>query len=136
MNYDVVRKLETGIVLTGAEAKAVQTGKVDLSKSFAKIIEREIYLINALINTNQKGQEARRNRKLLAHKKEIQSLVVAMKVRKLTLAPLSMYTKGRLVKIELGLVRSRRKHEKREALKRRDIERDMEREAKDFRRSR
>lgn len=127
--YQLLDKFESGIVLTGAEAKAVNSGHVDLSQSFARFIKGELYLINANIYVqNVPGADSKRSRKLLMHKRELESLHGQLSQKKLTIVPLSVYTKGRLVKLELALARSKRKFEKREALKQKDIKRDIERE--------
>lgn len=124
-------RVEAGISLTGAEAKAVRTGHADLSDSHAKIISGEIFLVNAKIYPqNVKGADTTRRRKLLLHKSEIVSLGTKMKQKKLTLVPIKLYTKGPLVKLELGLGKPKRKFEKREALKKKDLKRELAREIK------
>ncbi len=124
-------RVEAGIVLTGGEAKAVRLGKTDLSNAHARIVEGEVYLVNANIPIEgKKSYNSTRSRKLLLHKKEIVSLESKVKQRKLTLVPVSVYTKHRLVKVELALGKSKRKFEKRQTIKKRDIDRDIERELK------
>lgn len=118
-------RFEAGISLSGGEAKAVRTGHADLSQSYAKIFNGEAYLINANIPVFGAKVEPTRTRKLLMHKSEIVSILTKMKQRKLTLVPLKLYTKARLIKLELALGKSKRKFEKKEALKRRDIEREI-----------
>ena len=128
-NYKLLEKFEAGVVLTGAEVKAVKRGKVDLSRSFGKIIDGEIFLVNANIALDDiKDQSATRSRKLLLHKKEITSILTKIKAKKLTLVPTKMYTKKRLIKVEVALAKAKRRHEKREAIKSADIKRDIERE--------
>lgn len=121
-DYDISEKIEAGIVLTGAEVKAVKENKVDFLGSFAKPVGGEIFLINLHIGA---GEDTRRTRKLLLNKKEILNLTLKAKASKLTLIPLSLYTKTRKVKVELGLGRGKRKHEKRAELKNKDIEREI-----------
>jgi len=122
-------RIETGVVLSGGEAKAVRTGHLDLSQSHARVVNGEIFLINANIPIQSAAKyDSTRMRKLLLHKREIISLSTKMKQQKLTLVPVKMYTKGHLVKCELALGKSKRKFEKKEAIKRKDIERDIEKE--------
>ncbi len=128
-NYKLFDRLETGISLLGAEVKALRSGNVDLSQSFAKIIDGEVYLINANIPVQgKKDYKSTRSRKLLLHKDQITSIQSKIKAKKLTLVPTKVYTKGRLVKVEIALAKAKRKYEKKEAIKRKDIEREIERE--------
>jgi len=119
--YNILDRFEAGIMLSGGEAKAIRDGRADISRSFAKIISGEVYLVNANIDST-------RSRKLLLHKNEILSLETQMKAQKLTLVPVSLYTKGRLVKVELALAKAKREFDKRKSLKQKDIKRDIERE--------
>lgn len=123
-------RLEAGLSLSGGEAKSVRTGHADLSQAYAKILNAEVYLINANIPVPGAKYEPTRTRKLLMHKKEIASLWVKMKQRKLTLVPVKLYTKARLIKCELALGKSKRQFEKRETIKRRDIDREIQQELK------
>ena len=127
-NYRFIEKYEAGIVLTGDEGKAVKQGKVDIDKTYVKAIGNELYLINA--NFNKPGDTG--SRKLLLHKEEIISLLTETKAKRLTLIPTKMYTRGRLIKLEFALAKSKRGYEKRDLIKRKDIERDIERELKDI----
>ena len=132
-NYKLFDKYEAGISLLGAEAKVVKKGNVDLSKSFAKVIGEEVYLINANIPVaGKKNYDPARTRKLLLHKDEIVSIKTKIKTKKLTLVPTMLYTKGRLVKAEIALAKTKRRFEKKEAIKRKDIEREIDREIKDL----
>lgn len=122
-------KVEAGISLKGAEAKAIRTGHLDLSQSTARIINGEVWLINANIPVSGlQNYNSTRSRKLLLHKLEIVSLGSKIKQRKLTLVPTKVYTKGRLVKVELVLGKAKRKFEKRQAVKKKDIDREISRE--------
>ncbi len=124
-------RIEAGLSLSGGEAKAIRTGHLDLSQAVARVLNGEIYLINANIPIQgAKKYVSTRMRKLLLHKKEILSLGTEMKQRKLTLVPLSMYTKGHLVKLQLALGKAKAKYEKKEAIKKKDIERELEQEFK------
>ena len=124
-------RFEAGISLTGGEAKAVRTGHLDLSQSHARIIGGEAFLVNANIPIQGAVKyDSTRMRKLLLHKREIISVSTKMKQKKLTLVPIKMYTKGHLVKCELALGKSKRKFEKKDSLKRKDVTREIEKEFK------
>jgi SsrA-binding protein len=128
-NYTIEEKIEAGIVLTGGEARAIRTGHINLSNSYAKIIGNEVFLINADVPVmGAKDYDSTHMRKLLLNRREIIDLETKMKQKKLTLVPTKAYLKGRRVKIELGLAKSKREFEKRESIKKKDIQRDMERE--------
>jgi SsrA-binding protein len=127
-NYKLFEKFEAGLVLTGAEVKAVKRGIVDISHSYAKIIGDEAYLVNT--NIAVEGKDATRTRKLLLHRRELMSIKSKIKAKKLTLVPTKLYTKGRLVKVEIALAKTKRKFEKKESIKKKDIERDIEAELK------
>jgi SsrA-binding protein len=124
-------RVEAGLVLSGGEAKAIRTGHLDLSQSVVRILNGEAYLINANIPIlGAQKYVSTRTRKLLLHRQELISLATKMKQRKLTLVPTKVYTKGRLIKIELALGKPKTKYEKREAIKKKDIERELEQELK------
>lgn len=129
-NYTIEDRFEAGINLLGAEVKAVRLGLVDLSGSFARIIGSEAYLVNAKISPYQYARpeqyDPNRTRKLLLHKKQIISLKGKIEGSSLTIVPISMYTTGNLIKVELALGRSKKKFEKKESIKRKDIDRDIE----------
>ena len=125
-NYNILEKFEAGLVLTGAEARAARSGAIDLNQSYAKIVNGEAYLLNMnLTRSNNKNLEPTRTRKLLLHKDELISISTKIKAKKLTLIPLSVYTKGRLIKARLALAKSKKKYEKKEATKKKDVEREI-----------
>ena len=131
-DYNLLEKLEAGIVLTGAEVKSVKKGHISLKESFVKIIGQEAWLVNAHINpyfhAGQQGYDPRRRRKLLLHKKELLRLSQQVKEKGLTLVPVACYNKGPRVKLEIALAKGKREYQKKEAKKRKDIEREVERE--------
>ena len=128
-NYDLLEKIEAGISLMGGEAKALRIKGADLSSSFAKIIGGEIYLVNANIPIEgKKDYNSTRSRKLLLHKDQIVSIESKIKAKKLTIVPTKLYTKGRLVKVEIALAKTKRRFEKRQAIKKKDIEREINQE--------
>lgn len=124
-------RVEAGVSLLGAEAKALREGRADISQAHARILNGEAFLINANIPAVGVAKyNPTRMRKLLLHKGEILSLSTKMKQQKLNLVPVLMYTKQRLVKVQLALGKPKRKFEKKESIKRKDIERELEQEFK------
>lgn len=122
--------VEAGISLKGAEAKSIREGRGDLSQAFVKILGNEAFLVNANIPAVLEKYDSTRTRKLLLHRAEILSLLTKMKQRKLQIVPVRVYNKGRLIKLYCELGKPKRKFEKRETIKRRDVQRDIERELK------
>lgn len=133
-DYEILDTYEAGVVLTGPEVKSVKLGNISLKESHAVVTNGEIFLLNAHITPYKMAanveQEPTRSRKLLLKANEIKSLIGKTKEKGLTLIPTKMYIKRGLVKVELGLGRGKKKHEKREKIKKRDIERDIERDLK------
>jgi SsrA-binding protein len=128
-DYSILETLEAGISLTGGEARAVRTGHINLTNSFVKIIEKEAFLVNANIPIpDKRNYDATTTRKLLLHKGQILDFLIKSKAKKLTIIPIVVYTKGRLIKLEIGLAKSKKVFEKKEAQKKLDIKRDIDRE--------
>ncbi|OGM59181.1 SsrA-binding protein [Candidatus Woesebacteria bacterium RIFCSPLOWO2_01_FULL_39_10] len=128
-NYQLIEKFEAGMVLSGSEVKSIKEGHIDISNAFAKIINGELFLINANMPiANGLNHDPSRMRKLLMHKNEIISIEGKIKQKKLTLVPTKVYTRGPLIKAEVALAKTKRKFEKKELIKKRDIKRDIERE--------
>ncbi len=130
-DYVLHDTFEAGITLQGAEVKAIKLGHADLSGSFVRIIGGEAFLVNAKIFPYKFARsdafEERRTRKLLMHKKEIISLKSKMDGSSLTVVPVSLYTTHNLIKLELALAKAKKKFDKKETIKNRDIDRDTER---------
>jgi SsrA-binding protein len=133
-DYELGDREEVGIVLTGAEVKSVKLGQVDLGGSQCKIVptkfgSREVWAYNIKIypykHADNTEYDPVRKRKLLLHQKEIVVLEGKMKTGRLLLVPSAMYTKEGLVKVEIALARGKRKYEKRETIKKRDLDREM-----------
>jgi len=119
--------VEAGLSLKGAEAKSIREGRGDLSQSFAKVMGNEIFLVNANIPAQGiMNYDSTRTRKLLLHHQEILSLATKMKQKRLQIVPLRLYNKGRLIKLYLELGKPKKQFEKKEAIKRKDIQRDIE----------
>lgn len=127
-NYDIEERLEAGIQLTGSEVKSLRTGKAIIAESYASDEGGEIYLINAHIaeyaQARRDGHAPTRPRKLLLHKREIDKLLGAIQRQGMTLVPLRLYFNARgIAKVELGLARGKKIHDKRDTEKKRDWER-------------
>lgn len=135
-DYFVLDTYETGIVLTGAEVKSLRAAKVNLQDSFCVFLNGEIYLRNAQITPYDKGSffnaEATRDRKLLMHSKEIQKLKSKSSEKGLSVVPLKLYFKQALIKVEIALCQGKKNYDKRETLKQRDVEREIQRARKNF----
>lgn len=131
-DYRILDRFEAGINLYGAEVKAIREGHADLTGSFVKIIGSEAYLVNAKIFPYQyahpEGYDERRTRKLLLHKKEIIAIKSKTEGQNLTTVPISLYTTHHLVKVELALAKGKKKYDKREAIREKDLDRELERD--------
>lgn len=129
-DYHLLDKFETGIALSGAEVKSVKAGKMSLSESFVKMSEGEAWLVNAYINpytyADNRDYEPKRNRKLLLHKNELLKITQQTQEKGLTIVPLSCYTRGRQIKLEIALARGKKKADKREAKRKKAITREIE----------
>ncbi|MBA2307373.1 SsrA-binding protein SmpB [Candidatus Dependentiae bacterium] len=132
--YDILERLEAGIVLTGNEVKSVRAGQVSLIGSFAAPHKAELFLINAMISpyshAYSKGEEeGRKSRKLLLHKRELTRLFGDISRKGITVVPLKLYINQKgMVKVELGVAKHKKAHGIKEAIKERDIERETRRE--------
>ncbi|RKY39171.1 MAG: SsrA-binding protein [Candidatus Omnitrophota bacterium] len=130
-DYTILESLEAGIQLKGNEVKSLREGKVSLRDSFARVENEEVFLYNLYIapfsHNSDSNYDPLRLRKLLVHKKEIERLSAKVKEKGITLIPLSLYFKRGLVKVELGVCKGRRVYDKREKIKKREMEREMRR---------
>lgn len=131
-DYNILERFEAGINLLGSEVKAIRLGQADLTGSFVKIIGSEAYLVNSKVFPYQAARsedyDERRTRKLLLHKKEILALKSKMEGENLSVVPISMYTKDRFIKVQLALGKGKKKYEKKQAIKKKDIQREIEQE--------
>jgi SsrA-binding protein len=139
--YSIEETVEAGIVLTGTEIKSVRAGKVNLQDAYARVERGEAWLIGAHIAPydagNRFNHEARRTRKLLLHRGEIDELVGLTARKGLTLVPLRLYITGRgLAKLELGVARGKQQHDRRREIAARDARRELDRELADVGRGR
>ncbi len=130
-DYAIGDTYEAGIVLVGTEVKALREGKADLKDSYARVEEEEVFLHELNISPYTFGNRANHNpmrvRKLLLHKREIKRLYGKSRERGFTLIPLRMYFKRGKIKVELGIARGKKYVDRRDEIKRREDERDMER---------
>ena len=132
-DYKILETFEAGVALTGSEVKSVKQGRGDLTTAYVRIKDGEAWLIGANISAFGQvspGYDPIRTRKLLLHKNQIVSLGTKADQARLTLVPLSLYTKGRLVKLGVALGQSKKRYEKKEEIKKRDIEKEVARELK------
>lgn len=129
--YHILESFEAGIQLFGGEVKSIRAGRVDLGQSFARILNGEVFLINANIppyqNIAGKSYDPIRSRRLLLHHNQIQSLIGKL-TSKTTLVPVAIYDKNNLIKVQLGLARSKREVDRRKVIKERDHQRRIEQE--------
>lgn len=125
-DYNILEVYEAGVNLTGPEVKSVKGNRMSLEGAFVKIIGSEIYLVNAQIflypYTRPEGYDDKRSRKLLLHKKEIITLKTKIASTNLTLVPIECYVAHGFVKLKIGLAKGKREFEKREKIKRRDMD--------------
>lgn len=135
--YEILETLEAGLALTGDEIKAIRAHKVSLIGSYAKLLHSagvghpELFWVGGTItvvpgNATPASSAGRRSRKLLVHKQELDRLFGKLQEKHLTLIPLRLYLKRGRAKLELGLGRGKKLHDKRETIKRRDVERELD----------
>lgn len=135
--YEILETYEAGIQLTGTEVKSIREGKVNVQDGYALIRNGEAWLINVHISpyttsSQYFNHDPRRTRKLLLHRQEIRKLIGKVEQQGLTLVPLKLYLKRGLVKVSLGLAKGKKLHDKREDLKRRQDQRDIQRAMKNY----
>jgi SsrA-binding protein len=131
-DYFIEAKIECGMVLVGSEVKSLRDGHAQLQEAYGSIEGGELWLKGAHIDPYSKAaivynHEPRRDRKLLLHKRELTKLVSELENRGTTLIPLSIYFKGGRAKCEIGVARGKQRHDKRESIKQKEIDREMRR---------
>lgn len=135
-DYFVVETLECGINLVGCEVKSLRKGEVNLADSYCRVDGGNLTLIGCHIKNYDKGSysnvESRRDRRLLAHKREIMRLLGKVKEKGYSMVPLSMYFKDSLVKVEVALVKGKQNYDKKDAIKANDIKREQQRAVSDY----
>lgn len=135
--YEILEKYEAGIALTGAEVKSIRKGSIHFKDAYVKLLDNGAVLINAEISryyfAPDKNYDPRRTRELLLHQKEIIRLKTKLaQGGQLTIVPVSCYTKGHLLKLEIGLARGKKTWERKKVDKERDIQRQTEKEIKEY----
>jgi len=130
--YEILETLEGGLALTGTEVKSLRAGQASITEGFATIYGNEAWLVDCQIQPyafgNLNNHEPRRRRKILLHRREIAKLVGKIKEKGLSLVPLKIYFKNGLAKVEIGVGRGKKLHDKRDAIKSRDTAREASRE--------
>jgi SsrA-binding protein len=136
--YEILEVVETGLVLRGTEVKSLRQGQINFKDSFATVRNSEIWLLGCHISPYSHGTDANhdpeRDRKLLLHRREIERLTGKVAERGLTLVPLRLYFKEGRAKLELGLARGKKLHDKRAVLREREVRREMDRAVRASRR--
>ena len=134
-NYEILEKIEAGIELLGFEVKSLKKGQGSLEGSHVTIRGNEAFIVNMQIPPYQPANTPKdynpiRNRRLLVTKKEMERLSKEEAQKGLTIVPLSVYNKGRKLKLEIAIVRGKKKYDKRQTIKKRDVEREIKRDLK------
>ena len=134
-NYQILEKFEAGIALIGQEVKSIKLGRINLAGSYVILRGEEVYLVGAHVPPYQPKNAPsdympERSKKLLLRKSEIKYLIGKTKEKRLTLIPLMVYTEKGKIKLEFGLAKGKKKFDKRELIKKRDTEREIQRELK------
>ena len=136
--YEILETLEAGLVLRGTEVKSLRDGQVNFKDSYVTVRNGEPWLLGCHISPYSHGTDANhdpeRDRKLLLHEREIKRLTGKIAERGLTLVPLKLYFKGGRAKLEVGLARGKKLHDKRSALREREVRREMDKAARAGRR--
>ena len=135
-DFFIVDEYEAGLVLQGTEVKSLRLGKVNLKDSYARIVDGEVFVYQLHIGpypfAYYNNHDPLRTRKLLLHRQEIKRLYSKVNEKGHTLVPLKLYFKGGKVKLSLALAKGKRQYDKREAIKRRDEQRDLDRARKQY----
>lgn len=133
-NYAIEETLEAGMVLTGTEIKSIRAGRANLAEAYARIDRGEAWLIGAHIapyeQGNRNNHEPTRTRKLLLHRDQITELMSSTQAKGLTLVPLRLYIRDGRAKLEIGLARGKKTHDKRRSIAERDMRRELDRQTK------
>lgn len=129
-DYSILETFEAGVVLSGSEVKAIRHGKADISRAYVKLVKKELFLVNAMIDTDG-VLPSDQSRKLLMHKREISDIIAEIKGSRLTLVPIKMYNMGSKIKLEIALARSKKKFQKRSESKKKAIKKQMDKDMKE-----
>jgi len=134
-DYEILDTIETGLVLTGFETKAIKAGKTSIKGAYVKIMRGELWLIGATVspyqpNNTPKDYDQQRSRKLLIKKSQLKHLIGKTEEKGVTLVPIKLYGKRGLIKLEVGIGRGKKKHDKREKIKEKEFKRNRARALK------
>lgn len=129
-DYQILDSFEVGIVLTGDEIKAIRSGKISLTNSYAKILNGEVFWLGGIIHVS--SGDIQRTRKLLLRKDQIDKLIGKTKEKGLALIPIKLYLKKGRAKLELGLGKGMKEYEKRNVIKQRELDRELGQKVKDY----
>ena len=133
--FSIEETFEAGLVLTGTEIKSIRAGRANLAEAYARIDRGEAWLIGAHIapyeQGNRNNHEPTRTRKLLLHRDQIAELAGRTQAKGFTLVPLKLYIRDGMAKLELGIARGRKAHDKRRVIAERDVRRELQRETKE-----
>jgi SsrA-binding protein len=131
--YFLFERFEAGLALKGSEIKSIRTGQISLAESYIRVDENQAWLIEAhiapYIQANRFNHDPKRPRRLLLHRKEIREMWDAVRQKGVTIVPIRVYLKNGRAKLEIAIAKGKKLHDKREAIARRDAEREMDREA-------
>lgn len=135
-DYNVIESLECGINLIGCEVKSLRRGEVNLADSYCRIVNGNLILVNCHIKNYDKGSYSNvasmRDRRLLAHKRETMRMLGKVKEKGYAIVPLKLYFKDSLVKVEVALVKGKRDYDKKDAIAKKDSDRDLQRTMKEL----
>ena len=135
-DYELLESFEAGLVLTGSETKSIKSGKVSIKGSYVKILGGEAYLVGAIVSPYQPGNpsaggaanyDPQRSRKLLLKRSQLKYLIGKSQEQGLSLVPIKLYNSHNLVKLEFAVARGKKKYDKREVIKQREVERNLRR---------
>jgi SsrA-binding protein len=136
-DYEIIETFEAGIVLKGSEVKSLRQKKASIQEAYARVKNGEMYITGMNIAVyemaNRFNHEPVHDRKLLLHRHEIKRLIGKVQEKGFTLVPLRLYFKNGKVKVELGLARGKAKYDKRDSIKKREVDRELQREWKNYR---
>jgi SsrA-binding protein len=135
-DYEILERYEAGIVLTGNEIKSIRKGSCNLKDSYVLVKNNEVFVLNMHISNYDKGldnQDETRTRKLLLNRKEINKLQGIVEIKGYTIIPVRLYLKGNIVKLEIAVAKGKHTYDKKEAIKKRDTERETARTLKNYR---
>ncbi len=133
-DYAIEETLEAGVVLTGTEIKSVREHKVNIAEAYVRIERGEAWLVGAHIaeyaQGNRNNHAPNRTRKLLLHRDQISELLGLQSAKGLTIVPLRLYLRGGVAKLEIGIAKGKKSHDKRRSIAERDMRRELDRESK------